>query len=109
MTEVTLEKALSILREHNRTGKSVMRLTGGAHLEKDLLEIVLNACSYLNKENGVCKELLQHAVADIHTVRCISCKHYRGENVACCVESCTDKSEYVWRDMQAALRLLGKE
>ena len=37
---MTLEEAIKILRRHNQTGTSVMRLTGGKCLEHDLLERV---------------------------------------------------------------------
>ena len=42
-----LLKTISILSEHNDTGKPVLRITGGKCLEKDSLRDLLDGCEVI--------------------------------------------------------------
>ena len=70
MSELTLDEAIKILRQHNVTGASVLRITRGQALEKDLLSQVLNCCEQLISEKAEYKRLLKIAVEDIHELLC---------------------------------------
>lgn len=61
---MTLDKAIKVLRQHNVKGASVLRITRGQALEKDLLSQVLDSCEQLISENAEYKRLLKLAVED---------------------------------------------
>jgi len=95
-----LEEAIKILRQHNVTGASVLRITRGQALEKDLLSQVLDSCEQLISEKAEYKRLLKAAVEDFKKINsdiltCKYCKWYSAENDECTVMSpckdCTDR------------------
>lgn len=61
---MTLDEAIKILRQHNVKGASVLRITRGQALEKDLLSWVLDGCEQLISERVEYKRLLRLAVED---------------------------------------------
>ena len=61
---MTLDEAIRVLRQHNVTGASVLRITRGQALEKDLLAQVLDSCEQLISEKAEYKRLLKAAVED---------------------------------------------
>lgn len=63
-----LLKIISILREHNDTGKPVLRITGGKCLEKDLLRELLDGCEGLLNQNGALKTVLKQATDDFAVI-----------------------------------------
>ena len=65
---MTLEEAIKILRRHNQTGTSVMRITGGKCLEHDLLEQVLTAYERILKDNQSMRTLLKKADMDFQAI-----------------------------------------
>lgn len=109
---MTLDEAIRVLRQHNVTGTSVLRITKGKALEKDLLAQVLDSCEQLISEKSGYKRLLKAAVEDL------SCG---GENNKCTksCKTCTYNSikgygcryfgEYHWRYAAEALALIGED
>ena len=65
---MTFRKAIEILREHNTTGKPVLRITSNRWYEQQLLTILLDGCEQLLKENAECKDLLRYAIQDFNTI-----------------------------------------
>lgn len=61
---MTLEEAIKVLKQHNVKGTSVLRITKGQALEKDLLAQVLDSCEQLISEKTEYKRLLKLAVED---------------------------------------------
>ena len=66
--KMTFRKAIEILREHNTTGKPVLRITSNRWYEQQLLTILLDGCEQLLKENAECKDLLRYAIQDFNTI-----------------------------------------
>lgn len=106
---MTLEEAIKVLRQHNVTGASVLRITRGQVLEKDLLAQVLDSCEQLISEKAEYKRLLRLAVKDIHS---------RDYCNGCIYESAEGKEQYLnceyhncfkWRYADEALALIGDE
>lgn len=58
--ELTIQQVIEILRQHNDTGKPVLKITNGKHLEKDLLERLLDTCEQLLEENADLEFRLQN-------------------------------------------------
>ena len=61
---MTLDEAIRVLRQHNEKGASVLKITRGQALEKDLLAQVLDSCEQLISEKAEYKRLLKAAVED---------------------------------------------
>ena len=100
---VTLEEAISILEEHLKTGKPVLRITAGRHLEVDLLAQVLESCRTLSQQNKELKVVLKNAMTDMEcdTADCRRCaydKEYCPAETAVC--------EFKWRYADIAYKLL---
>lgn len=83
---MTIDEAIKILRQHNITGVSVLRITNGRALEKDLLAQVLNACESLMTERTEYKRLLKAAVEDIVWLN----EHTIDGEGGCLIETATD-------------------
>lgn len=66
---MTIDEAMKILRQHNEKGASVLRITRGQALEKDLLEQVLDSCEQLISERAEYKRLLKAAVEDFSEMK----------------------------------------
>lgn len=65
---MTLDEAIKVLRQHNEKGASVLRITRGQALEKDLLAQVLDSCEQLISEKAEYKRLLKAAVEDFSNI-----------------------------------------
>ena len=65
---MTLDEAIKVLRQHNIKGVSVLRITRGQALEKDLLAQVLDGCEQLISEKAEYKRLLKAAVEDFKVI-----------------------------------------
>ena len=110
---MTLDEAIKVLRQHNVTGASVLRITRGQALEKDLLSQVLDSCEQLISEKAEYKRLLKAAVEDIR-----HCMHYYDPCEVCslldkdgeCPATDDDdcKEKYKWRYEDEALKLIGE-
>lgn len=117
---MTLDEAIKILRQHNVKGTSVLRITRGQALEKDLLAQVLDSCEQLISEKAEYKRLLKAAVEDNKNVLtenfgdiCQFCKHGSNPTAQCCKPHngsgswCCENAE--WRYADEALALIGKD
>ena len=117
---MTLEEAIRVLRQHNVTGASVLRITKGKALEKDLLAQMLDSCEQLISEKAEYKRLLKAAVEDNKRVLrenfgdiCQFCKHGSNPTAQCCKPHngsgswCCENAE--WRYADEAERLLKGE
>lgn len=116
MSEFTLDEAIKVLRQHNVTGASVLRITRGQALEKDLLAQVLDSCEQLISEKAEYKRLLKAAVEDIHDILtsqrkitnntlCYKCSYYLN---CTCKEICETRCDLKqWRYTDEALKLIG--
>ncbi len=115
-----LSDCKKVLRQHNVTGASVLRITRGQALEKDLLAQVLDSCEQLISEKAEYKRLLKAAVKDLrylesHTVdeegSCLISD--RGERILC--SNCPFNNggkvdeKCVWNYEAEALALIGKD
>lgn len=106
---MTLDEAIKVLRQHNEKGTSVLRITRGQALEKDLLAQVLDSCEQLISEKAEYKRLLKSAVEGFNllgnylddncpiNVNCIICPLHRDINCKC------------WKHQDEALALIGKD
>lgn len=112
---MALDEAIRVLRQHNVTGASVLRITRGQVLEKDLLAQMLDSCEQLISEKAEYKRLLKAAVEDMTGMQfgeeCKVCskKLLPNEcpihnNVACILGK-----DFKWRYADEALALLGKD
>ena len=111
---MTLNEAIKVLRQHNEKGASVLRITRGQVLEKDLLAQVLDSCEQLISEKAEYKRLLKAAVDDVrYCMRsydpCEVCAllEENGECVATDDDDCSEK--YKWRYEAEALALIGED
>lgn len=103
---MTLEEAIKVLRQHNEKGASVLRITRGQALEKDLLAQVLDSCEQLISEKAEYKRLLKAAVEDINAAEaCDTCEYYPVINGA----ECQKDDCYKWRYADEAEKLLKEE
>lgn len=102
---MTLDEALKVLRQHNEKGTSVLRITRGQALEKDLLEQVLDSCEQLISEKAEYKRLLKAAVDDLEfESQCRNCKYQQtGLDNIC--NGCRG-NKYEWRHADEALKLI---
>ena len=103
---MTIDEAIAILRQHNITGASVTRITGGRALEKELLAQVLDRCEQNEVELKETKRLLKLAVDDI-TFNAI-CLNY--DTCKVCAErySISCENKFKWRYADEALKLIGE-
>lgn len=99
---MNISDAIQILRKHNISGASVLRITEGKVTEHELLDYVLNACDQFIAEREEYKRLLKAAVNDINFyVDCFE---------ACCDECCCDHDNHChWKHEAEALKLIGGE
>lgn len=111
---MALDEAIKVLRQHNATGASVLRITRGQALEKDLLAQVLDSCEQLISEKAEYKRLLKAAVDDIRYLinyaerngkACDRCKY--GNEMYCYADDCNTDAK--WQHEIEALALLGKD
>jgi len=114
-----LDEAIKVLRQHNEKGASVLKITRGQALEKDLLAQVLDSCEQLISEKAEYKRLLKAAVEDIHELLCDK-KNLDGNGQSCnicsyiewcpCCKECTIREDLRnWRYADEALKLIGDE
>ena len=103
---MTLEEAIKVLRQHNAKGTSVLRITRGQALEKDLLAQLLDSCEQLISEKAEYKELLKSATDIIKDVDC-------NEDYLCdeCEyrAKCDSGFSFYWRYADEAEKLLNDE
>lgn len=115
MGNFTLDEVIKILRQHNVTGASVLRITRGQALEKDLLAQVLDSCEQLISEKAEYKRLLKAAVDGFKWLE----QHTEDDNGGCIVKtsniSCgdcpfnTNGADCKWKHEAEALKLIGDE
>lgn len=102
---MTIDEAIKVLRQHNVTGASVLRITRGQALEKDLLAQVLDSCEQLISEKAEYKRLLKAAVEDMNKeADCGICLHDNDGECPIEVASC----KFKWRYADEALALIGE-
>lgn len=65
---MNISDAIQILRKHNISGASVLRITEGKVTEHELLEQILNACDQFVAEREEYKRLLKAAVEDFKVI-----------------------------------------
>lgn len=103
---MTLDEAIKVLRQHNVTGASVLRITRGQVLEKDLLAQLLDSCEQLISERSEYKRLLKSATSIIKDVDC-------NEDYLCdeCEyrAKCDGGFSFYWRYTNEAENLLSDE
>lgn len=103
---MTLDEAIKVLRQHNVKGTSVLRITRGQALEKDLLAQVLDSCEQLISEKAEYKRLLKSATGIIKDVDC-------NEDYLCdeCEyrAKCDGGFSFYWRYADEAEKLLNDE
>lgn len=103
---MTIDEAIKVLRQHNVTGASVLRITKGQALEKDLLAQVLDSCEQLMSEKSEYKRLLKSATDIIKDVDC-------NEDYLCdeCEyrAKCDGGFSFYWRYANEAENLLNDE
>lgn len=103
---MTLDEAIRVLRQHNVTGASVLRITKGKALEKDLLAQMLDSCEQLISEKAEYKRLLKSATGIIKDVDC-------NEDYLCneCEyrAKCDGGFSFYWRYANEALALIGED
>lgn len=114
--KMTLSEAIKVLRKHNETGASVLRITKGQALEKELLSQLLDACEQLLSEKAEYNRILKEAVNDLRWLTkyhdpCELCG-LRSEDADCPVDldngiDCDDI--YKWRLEAEALKLIGDD
>jgi hypothetical protein len=112
---MTLDEAIQVLRQHNEKGTSVLRITGGQALEKDLLTQVLDSCEQLISEKAEYKRLLKAAVEDMTEMQfgkeCKVCSKNLLPN-ECPIHNnvaCIHEKDFKWRYADEALKLIGDE
>lgn len=113
---MTLDEAIKVLRQHNEKGASVLRITRGQALEKDLLAQVLDSCEQLVSEKAEYKRLLKAAVEDFSFVSekfinsmdssCSMFNHIAGCVKDCPMSSSDDYGRCKWRYTDEALELI---
>ena len=109
MSEFTLDEAIKVLRQHNVTGASVLRITRGQALEKDLLSQVLNSCEQLISEKAEYKRLLKAAFEAMNSEigycsnGCQNCAYSPAGS-----RECADYG-YKWVHTDEALKLMGED
>lgn len=107
---MTLEEAIKVLRQHNEKGTSVLRITEGRTLEKDLLSQVLDSCEQLISEKAEYRRLLKAAMDDLRLVRkCQCCKHQITGYADICYGCHVNTNKWEWRYVDEALKLIGDE
>lgn len=115
---MNINDAIQILRKHNISGASVLRITEGKVTEHELLDYVLNACDQFIAEREEYKRLLKAAVEDIHELLCDK-KNLDGNGQSCnicsyiewcpCCKECTIREDLRnWRYADEALKLIGE-
>ena len=105
---MTLDEAIKVLRQHNEKGASVLRITRGQALEKDLLAQVLDSCEQLISEKAEYKRLLKAAAKIVKNLPCDD------DNCSECVHNdngyvCSEYECFEWRYADEALALIGEE
>jgi hypothetical protein len=107
---MTLDEAIKVLRQHNEKGTSVLRITEGRTLEKDLLAQVLDSCEQLISEKSEYKRLLKLAVGDLRLAKkCQCCKHQITGYADICYGCHFNTNKWEWRYVDEALKLIGDE
>ena len=104
---MTLDEAIKVLRRHNVKGTSVLRITRGQGLEKDLLAQVLDSCEQLIPEKSEYKRLLKLAVEDFSNMNdhIFDCD---GMCDTCPIHGNRDECDK-WVRADEALKLIGDE
>ena len=115
---MTLDEAIKVLRQHNEKGASVLRITRGQALEKDLLAQVLDSCEQLISEKAEYKRLLKAAFEDIvwlneHTVdgegQCLIETATDMETCLACPLNVNNSHVCGWKHQVEALALIGED
>lgn len=108
MSKLTLDEAIKVLRQHNEKGTSVLRITRGQVLEKDLLAQVLDSCEQLISERAEYKRLLKSATKVLNMF--IPCDE--DYNCSECIkqrQNCDYDDSFKWRYADEALKLIGED
>lgn len=101
---MTLDEAIKVLRQHNVTGASVLRITRGQALEKDLLAQVLDSCEQLISEKAEYKRLLKAAVEALNDGSCNKdCRQCENR------KSCDYDNRFKWKHTNEVLKLIGED
>ena len=105
---MTLDEAIKVLRQHNVKGESVLKITRGQALEKDLLSQVLDSCEQLMSEKAEYKRILKSAANVLKRFKpcdgdydCSECIHQR--------RNCDYGDRFKWRYADEALALIGED
>lgn len=115
---MTLDEAIKVLRQHNVKGASVLKITRGQALEKDLLSQVLDSCEQLMSEKAEYKRLLKAAFEDIvwlneHTVdgegQCLIETATDMETCLACPLNVNNSHVCGWKHQAEALALIGED
>ena len=105
---MTLDEAIKVLRQHNEKGASVLRITRGQALEKDLLAQVLDSCEQLISEKAEYKRLLKAATNVLNMF--IPCDE--DYNCSECIkqrQNCDYDDSFKWRYADEVLALIGED
>ena len=112
---MNISDVIQILRKHNTSGTSVLRITEGKVTEHELLAYVLNACEQFIAEREEYKRLLKVAVEDFakldrENARNKNCMMPEMDCADCPLswDSVDDRVEpcHRWRYANEALRLI---
>ena len=115
---MNISDAIQILRKHNISGASVLRITEGKVTEHELLDYVLNACDQFIAEREEYKRLLKAAVDDLNAtvakvynsgLLCECCKWKSQTGECCCPGDGGCDTDYRWRYADEAKKLLNDE
>ena len=110
---MTLDEAIKVLRQHNVTGASVLRITRGQALEKDLLAQVLDSCEQLISEKAEYKRLLKAAVWGFRVLGTMLEDGYGHCTAGICCDECVLgggnlADDCQWRYSAKVLKLIGE-
>jgi len=115
---MNISDAIQILRKHNISGASVLRITEGKVTEHELLDYVLNACDQFIAEREEYKRLLKAAVEDMGVtvaeiynggLICECCKWKSQIGECCCPNDGGCDVAYRWRYADEVKKLMGGE
>ncbi len=117
---MTIDEAIKVLRQHNVKGASVLRITRGQVLEKELLAQVLDSCEQLIYEKTEYKRLLKaavesfdklkEAVIPFHSIVCDYAMQFANPYDACnsCPLCNARYKTCKWKGTDEAMKLMGE-
>lgn len=104
---MNISDAIQILRKHNISGASVLRMTEGKVTEHELLEQILNVCDQFVAEREGYKLLLKAAMEDLRLMRkCQCCKHQITGYADICYGCHFNTNKWEWRYVDEVLKLI---